>query len=185
MFYHRNSNKIITEGTPFEINGTQYPSNWLNLSSAQDKIDHEIFEIIEQPRPIINETEQYITENDIQFQDNVYIKSYSVHDYDEEQQIYYKTKAAEEFARNTVSRVQTRLDEFARTRNYDGILSACTYATSVIPRFQTEGQYCVNARDNTWATLYTLMEEVTTGTRAPLTTYEEVEALLPVLEWPA
>jgi hypothetical protein len=44
---------------------------------------------------------------------------------------------------------QSRLDTFANTRNYDGILSACTYASSSIPKFANEGQYCVDARDAT------------------------------------
>lgn len=80
---------------------------------------------------------------------------------------------------------QQRLDDFARTRNYDGILSACTYATSTVEKFQIEGQYCVNARDATWATLYAIMSEVEAGTRPMPTGFADVEPLLPVLEWPA
>jgi hypothetical protein len=84
-----------------------------------------------------------------------------------------------------VDATQKRLDDFARTRNYDGILSLCTYATSTVHKFQTEGQYGVNARDATWATLYTILEEVLEGIRPPPTGYADVEPLLPVLEWPA
>lgn len=84
-----------------------------------------------------------------------------------------------------VTSVQERLDNFAKTRNYDSILSAATYATSAIPKFQVEGQYAVNARDNTWATLYSLMGEVMTGTRPMPTGFDDVESELPVLEWPA
>jgi hypothetical protein len=84
-----------------------------------------------------------------------------------------------------VQQTQDRLDTFARTRNYDGILSACTYATSSVPKFQAEGQYCVDARDNTWATLYTLLAEVEAGTRPIPTGYAEIEPLLPTLVWPA
>lgn len=78
---------------------------------------------------------------------------------------------------------QKYLDDFARTRNYDGILSACTYATSVVPRFQAEGQYCVQMRDAVWGTLYTMLGEVQAGTR-PMPTIAEAMAALPVLEWP-
>jgi hypothetical protein len=80
--------------------------------------------------------------------------------------------------------VQKRLDDFARTRGYDNILSACTYATSTVPKFKAEGQYCVNARDNTWATLYTILAEVQAGTRPMPSGYADIEPLLPVLEWP-
>jgi hypothetical protein len=83
-----------------------------------------------------------------------------------------------------VTGTQARLDSFARTRNYDSILSACTYATSSVPRFKTEGQYCVDARDATWAKLYEILAEVQTGTRPVPTGYADVEAELPVLVWP-
>lgn len=84
-----------------------------------------------------------------------------------------------------VFNTQKRLDEFAKTRNYDGILSACTYATSSVPKFQTEGQYCVDARDNTWATLYTILAEVQQGTRPMPGGFADIEGELPALEWPA
>jgi hypothetical protein len=83
-----------------------------------------------------------------------------------------------------VQRTQERLDTFARTCGYDGILSACTYAASTITKFQTEGQYCVNARDATWNSLYTIMADVQAGNRAMPLSYEDVEPELPVLAWP-
>jgi hypothetical protein len=87
--------------------------------------------------------------------------------------------------REVVSQTQDRLDTFARTRNYDGILSACTYATSTVPKFQEEGQYCVEARDATWAKLYEIMAEVEAGTRPMPSGYADIEGDLPALVWPA
>jgi hypothetical protein len=83
-----------------------------------------------------------------------------------------------------VAQTQQRLDTFARTRGYDGILSACTYATSAVPKFAAEGQYCVDARDSTWATLYTLLAQVQAGTRPVPSGYADIEPLLPGLAWP-
>lgn len=80
--------------------------------------------------------------------------------------------------------VQRRLDDFARTHNYDGILSACTYATSSVPKFAAEGQYAVEARDQTWATCYQIMGEVLRGLR-PMPSLDQVMSELPTLEWPA
>lgn len=80
--------------------------------------------------------------------------------------------------------VQQRLDNFARTRNYDSILSACTYSTSTNAQFAREGQYCVTARDNTWAKLYQIMAEVEAGTRLMPTSYADIESELPALVWP-
>lgn len=84
-----------------------------------------------------------------------------------------------------VAATQKRLDDFAATRNYDGILSACTYAASVVPQFAAEGQCCMAARDSTWAALYTVMAEVQAGTRPMPTSFADVEPNLPVLAWPA
>ena len=79
--------------------------------------------------------------------------------------------------------IQRYLDSFAQTRNYDNILSACTYATSTIPKFQSEGQYCVNMRDMVWATAYSIMDAVLTGQR-PVPSEQELFAELPALVWP-
>ena len=82
-----------------------------------------------------------------------------------------------------VSQTQSRLDDFAKTRAYDGILSACTYATSSVPRFQREGQDAVNARDATWAALYSIMGKVQAGELPMPSGPTDIEPLLPVLEW--
>ena len=79
--------------------------------------------------------------------------------------------------------VQQYLDNFARTRNYDNIMSAATYAASTGPKFKVEGQYAVEARDATWAKCYVVLAEVEAGTR-PMPTLDELLAELPVLKWP-
>lgn len=81
--------------------------------------------------------------------------------------------------------IQQRLDDFARTRNYDGILSACTYATSTVAKFKTEGQACVNLRDATWAAAYQILANVQAGKRPMPTSIADIEADLPAVVWPA
>ena len=82
------------------------------------------------------------------------------------------------------NQTQQRLDSFAKTRGYDGILSLCTYATSTNSKFQAEGQYGVTARDATWAQLYQIMAEVEAGTRPMPSGYADIEGDLPALVWP-
>ena len=84
-----------------------------------------------------------------------------------------------------VSQTQQRLDDFARTRGYGGILSAATYATSTVPKFASEGQYCVEARDATWARLYAILAEVEAGQRPAPNGFADIENELPALVWPA
>jgi len=94
------------------------------------------------------------------------------------------TTTQEQIIASLTAQIQKRLDDFAKTRNYDGILSACTYATSTVPKFATEGQYCVQARDATWATGYALMDEVLAGTRPVPSSIADIESELPALAWP-
>lgn len=82
-------------------------------------------------------------------------------------------------------RVQQRLDSFAQTRYYDNILSACSYAADLDPRFAAEGRYCLSARSQTWVALSSIMVDVKSGARPMPATYAEIEAELPVLVWPA
>lgn len=46
MFYSTTTNTYIQEGTAFEINGVQYPQNWLNLSTPQEKAEIGLEEVI-------------------------------------------------------------------------------------------------------------------------------------------
>jgi nitrate reductase beta subunit len=86
--------------------------------------------------------------------------------------------------RQIANQTQVRLDDFAKTRNYDGMLSLCTYATSTNPKFAAEGQYGVEARDATWAALYEMLAEVEAGTRPIPSGFADIEPELPELIWP-
>ena len=54
--------KTLPQGVPFEHNGIQYPANWLNLTSLEEKAAIGITEIPEQPRP--DDRYYWVTEND-------------------------------------------------------------------------------------------------------------------------
>ena len=80
--------------------------------------------------------------------------------------------------------IQLRLDTFAYSdgTKYDNILSACSYATSTNPVFGVEGQYCVEARDETWRVANAILNTALTSGTVP--GWEAVEAQLPPLQWP-
>lgn len=80
--------------------------------------------------------------------------------------------------------VQTHLDATARTRNYDGILSLCSYAASTSPVFGPEGLAGVAWRDAVWASCYAILAEVQAGNRT-VPTAAELLAELPAMVWPA
>ena len=80
------------------------------------------------------------------------------------------------------SAAQAYLDDFAHTKTYDGILSACTYATSTSQRLREEGKLCVELRDAVWETAFTILNDVQAGKR-PIPTIEQFIAELPKLTW--
>ena len=96
----------------------------------------------------------------------------------EEQEAEAKAALQAEFT----NAVQERLDTFAQTRGYDGIMSASSYATSTDPIFKAEGERAVALRDATWRACYNLLNEVLSGNRS-VPTLEEVFAELPELTW--
>ena len=81
--------------------------------------------------------------------------------------------------------VQNALDAFARTRGYDGIMSACSYASSTDGQFRAEAEYCIRLRDRTWRKGYEVLDAVKSGAM-PLPNEEAFLALLPVsaAQWP-
>lgn len=83
-----------------------------------------------------------------------------------------------------VAQTQQRLDDFARTRNYDGIMSLCTYVNSSVEKFKTEAEYGIEVRDQTWATLYQILDEVNNQEREIPSSFSDIEDELPSLNWP-
>lgn len=89
---------------------------------------------------------------------------------------------SDEYLKMLVDAVQFHMDETARTRNYDGILSLCTYATSTNPKFRAEGQSGVEWRDAIWSKCYQIMEEYYLG-QIPIPTVESLLEELPIFTW--
>lgn len=82
-----------------------------------------------------------------------------------------------------ISAVQNRLDNFAKSKNYDNIMSATTYVSSTISKFAKDGQDAVHIRDKTWETLHMILDEIDDGIKPIPKGYIDIEELLPKLEW--
>lgn len=147
--------------------------------------EHDLDVVFPAPQPEYNPLTHYIREvAPVLTQLGQYQQAWEVVALDAETVAANLARAQAQLIAAVTSATQSRLDDFAKTRNYDGILSACTYATSSVPTFAAEGQSAVNARDQTWAALYAIMAEVQAGTRPMPTAYADVEPELPVLTWP-
>jgi len=79
---------------------------------------------------------------------------------------------------------QKRLDDFAKTKGYSDIVSACTYASSANLQYKSDADYCLLSRDATWEQLYLIFAEINQGTRPMPTDYDQIAVDLPVLAWP-
>lgn len=78
--------------------------------------------------------------------------------------------------------IQNHLDTVVTARNYDGILSLCSYATSKNARFAAEGQAGVEWRDAVWDYAYSYLADVMAG-RKNIISVDELIAQLPTIVW--
>lgn len=78
--------------------------------------------------------------------------------------------------------VQAHLDATARTRGYDNMLSACSYASGTHPKFSVEGKDCLAWRAAVWESAYQILTDVKSGVRS-LPAIDEVIAELPPMVW--
>ena len=135
-------------------------------------------------QPEYDPTTQYIAEVPPVQIEGQWAQQWEVYTLPAEEVTANRYTAAQALQQSVINATQQRLDSFARTRNYDGILSACTYATSNVPKFAAEGQVAVNLRGATWAALYQILEEVQAEQREAPTGFSDIEPLLPPLDWP-
>lgn len=81
------------------------------------------------------------------------------------------------------SAIQSHMDNTAKERGYDNIMSLATYATSTNPKFSAEGQSGVEWRDEVWAQGYAILADVEAGVR-DVPTEDELLAELTAFTWP-
>lgn len=103
---------------------------------------------------------------------------------DEEIRRVYRYSFSPEKAQKHYSRLaQNMMDQKAKERNYDGIMSVCSYLLSSNSRFAAEAEACTHWRDAVWSRCYELLTSVLTGEMA-LPTEQEFLQMLPAFEWP-
>lgn len=93
-------------------------------------------------------------------------------------------ETVEQVQARITQQVQRRLDNFAKTRNYDNCLSACSYVASTNDKFKNEAIYCIQSRDETWLKCAEILNEALAGTRPMPNNLSDFESELPALVWP-
>ena len=102
---------------------------------------------------------------------------------DEIRLVYRYTFSEEKAQKHYCQLAQNMMDAKAKERNYDGIMSVCSYATSSHPKFAAEAAACVVWRDAVWATCYELLGAVRAG-EMEIPSEADFLDLLPVFSWP-
>jgi hypothetical protein len=88
----------------------------------------------------------------------------------------------EEKQKLLVSSIQKYLDTTAKLRNYDSILSLCSYYNSTNPTFAAEAQAGITWRDAVWTYCYQVLSDVINESRT-IPTVEELITELPTIVW--
>ena len=81
-------------------------------------------------------------------------------------------------------RVRDRLNNFAKTRMYDDILSACSYVNDSNLKFKSEAEYCIQMRSETYSKLFEILSDMESNKRPLITNFNAIESELPNLVWP-
>lgn len=156
-----------------EFPQTSFPSD---LTSA-DLSDFGVFRVTETPKPSADYT-QVVQESQPVLVGGNWTQVWIVRDATEEEE----EAAFNEIASEYEDAVQRHLDATARTRGYDNILSACSYAAGTHPKFSVEGRDCIAWRSAVWEHSFQIMADVRAKLR-PIPTIEQVIAELPEIAW--
>lgn len=182
MYYHPDSQTVLN--THSDVRAFFPDTSMPTLLTPAVIESLGVFEVVQQT-PVFDPITQGYRETTPTQVNGKWYQAFEVYALDADTIAANQAAAAQALQTSIVQQTQQRLDDFARTRNYDGILSLCTYAASTVPKFQAEGQHGVEARDATWAKLYEMLAEVEAGTRPIPGGYSDIEPELPVLQWPA
>lgn len=79
--------------------------------------------------------------------------------------------------------VKGRLDDFAKSKQYDNILSACSYVNDSNQKYHNEAVQCINLRSLTWDKFSKIMDDIKLGIRPIPNSSLDIENELPKLEW--
>lgn len=153
-----------------------FPANLTNETLAA----YNVYLVTPTPQPEHNPIFQGVREAAPTLVNGEWVQVWEVYAFDQAR----VAENLENLKASIAAQTQERLDAFARTRNYEGILSLCSYLNSTSPRYAAEAAYGVQARDATWDALYALLAEVEAGARPIPSGFEDIEPDLPPLIWP-
>lgn len=152
---------------------TSFPSD---IASA-DLSDLGVFPVTEVAAPVVDYTQVVVEGEPLNVGGN-WTQVWIVRDATDAEE----SAALDQIQAEYESEIQAHLDSTARSRGYDNMISACSYASGTHPKFGVEGRDCLAWRSAVWEAAFQIMTDVRAGTR-PLPTLEQVMAELPPMVW--
>lgn len=180
MFYHPETGRRFAPGVAFELNEEQFPANWFNLASAEEKTAKGFVDLLPGTQPAFDPQTQTCVEGPLEPEGGAWTQTWQIVPKSPEE----LAANAEAILRAITNAIQSRLDDFARERRYDDIKSLADYAGDSDPVFNLEGTYGKQVRSQTWRIAIDYMNEVKAGTKPLPSGYADIEPLLPALVWP-
>jgi hypothetical protein len=141
--------------------------------------EYNVYEVVDITKPVNTFTESY-DNYEIVLIDNIWVQQWVPRAPTESEINVQKIKLINYFANET----QKRLDLFAKSRNYESMLSLTTYIMSTNLEFQAEAQFALGLRDTVWTTLFQILDDIKLGNRPIPTSYDEIFVELPIFQWP-
>jgi len=140
---------------------------------------YDVFKVVYLEKPVYDlDTQKLVQDEQPSLIDGVWTIGYTIVNLTQEEIDNNITLLTKKY----MDAIQNHLDTTVQERNYDGILSLCTYATSPNTTFALEGQAGVNWRDACWTYAYQVFDDVNNGSRI-LPTVTELIAELPTINW--
>lgn len=177
--------------TYININTLEYPLTESTIKQRHKNISwpvifkptDEYAEVVDTPKPPYDLSTSYVVESTPIDDNGTWKKTWEIVSISPVLAQERRAKKYSNFETIVQIYVQNKLDAFAKTRGYESILSACTYATSSIDSFRIEGQRCIVLRDGMWAKAFQILNDCFSGARPIYESIEPVEAEFPRLSW--
>ena len=178
MYIQIKENEKIYPFSEWELKRENPNTSFPNKIPEDVLNDFNMFKVHPVPMPIVDYT-KVVIEAEPQLINNEWHQSWTIRDATQHE-LNEHCKAIKD---GIIYQVQQRLDEFAQTRNYDNLLSLCSYATDSDLLFRKEGEFGVEIRSQNWRKCYQILDEIESGTRVVTEGYAEIKHELPPTQW--
>lgn len=166
-------NGFIVEIVPVQLRfpelGDSLPSeDLLNINSYLNVIEDEYVDSLNFTKIVV---EPYIKDN------KVY--TYTLVEKSVEEKHIDRVKRVESCKQEILTFTQEYLDDFAKTKHYDSILSVISYLDSTVEEYRNDAMRCRDLRDSIWA----ITVDTITKIDFRMEHIEDFKILLPKLTW--